>query len=90
MPAKDPLNESDCIEGNTLCRFCLGKLATLDNPFICPCKCTGSVRYIHLKCLQNWINSMMKYKAQNGVTLYYWKTMKCELCKVYYKSKCSP
>ena len=26
-----------------------------DNPFIFPCKCKGSMKYIHKKCLTNWI-----------------------------------
>lgn len=26
-------------------------------------------------------------KAQNGVKLYYWKSMKCELCKTNYKTQ---
>lgn len=45
------LNDSDMIDGTLSCRVCFSKLATMDNPFICPCKCTGSIRYIHLKCL---------------------------------------
>ena len=28
-----------------------------DNPLITPCKCAGSVRYVHQNCLQKWIKS---------------------------------
>lgn len=51
LDEKNKLNDSGCIEGTVSCRVCLSKLATVDNPFISPCKCIGSVRFIHLKCL---------------------------------------
>jgi hypothetical protein len=37
------------------CRFCLETDTTLTNPLISPCSCTGSVKYIHQKCLYKWI-----------------------------------
>lgn len=51
MDEKNKLNDSECIDGNVSCRICLSKLSTVDNPFISPCKCIGSVKFIHLKCL---------------------------------------
>ena len=51
MEEKNKLNDSGCIDGHIACRICLSKLATVENPFISPCKCIGSIRYIHLKCL---------------------------------------
>ncbi|CAD8185607.1 unnamed protein product [Paramecium pentaurelia] len=86
MEERNKLNDSDFIESQVQCRFCLSKLATLENPFISPCKCAGSIKFVHLKCLQNWLNSQLKKKEQNGVTLYYWRSMKCELCKIAYKT----
>ncbi|CAK92906.1 unnamed protein product (macronuclear) [Paramecium tetraurelia] len=86
LDEKNNLNDSEFVEGQVQCRFCLSKLAKFENPFISPCKCAGSIKYIHLKCLQSWINSQLKTKTQNGVTLYYWKSMKCELCKTMYKT----
>lgn len=35
------------------CRICLEEEETDDN-FIVPCKCNGSVKYIHRKCLDMW------------------------------------
>jgi len=37
------------------CRFCWGNESTEDNPCIVPCKCSGSVGFIHYNCLKNWL-----------------------------------
>lgn len=34
------------------CRICLGDNDEPDNPFITPCKCDGTMKCIHIKCLQ--------------------------------------
>lgn len=41
------------------CRICLEEEEDLKlgNPFITPCKCTGSMGYIHLKCLRDWTDA---------------------------------
>jgi E3 ubiquitin-protein ligase DOA10 len=36
------------------CRICLDESDTPENPFISPCKCDGSMKFIHLTCLQEW------------------------------------
>lgn len=36
------------------CRFCLDTEIDLFNPMIAPCACRGSVRYVHVQCLQRW------------------------------------
>ena len=35
-----------------ICRICLEKESFSGNPLVCPCSCSGSIRAIHLKCLQ--------------------------------------
>ena len=40
-----------------LCRICLESTEIAINPFITPCKCSGSLRLIHLDCLKEWLNS---------------------------------
>ena len=37
------------------CRFCLEPTTTRENPFIEPCSCSGTVRYVHTNCLRRWI-----------------------------------
>mmetsp|Transcript_23640 Transcript_23640/g.23391 ORF Transcript_23640/g.23391 Transcript_23640/m.23391 type:complete len:180 (+) Transcript_23640:36-575(+) len=36
----------------TTCRICFGESEGSENPLISPCSCTGSVKFIHLRCLQ--------------------------------------
>ena len=60
------------------CRYCLSD----ENPeqLIDPCKCEGSMRFVHQKCLEDWIingnrsNSQQIDRTNN--TFY----MKCEIC----------
>ena len=39
------------------CRICLEEAEELRNPLITPCKCIGSVRFIHMNCLREWLVS---------------------------------
>ena len=37
------------------CRICLGDENEEEtNPLISPCRCAGSMQYIHLNCLKKW------------------------------------
>ena len=45
------------LESGKACRICLDDTQEEDNPFIIPCKCSGSMRFIHLKCLREWLDS---------------------------------
>jgi len=46
----DPIRQTNVIG----CRFCFEPTLAPNDPLITPCKCTGSVRYIHLQCLKQW------------------------------------
>ena len=47
-------------EGGTeeipICRICWFATTEADNPLLNSCQCSGSVRFIHLKCLMNWLS----------------------------------
>lgn len=45
------------VESGKACRICLDDAEEEDNPFITPCKCAGSMRFIHLNCLKEWYDS---------------------------------
>jgi len=45
------------LESGKACRICLDDMEEEDNPFITPCKCAGSMKFIHLKCLREWLDS---------------------------------
>jgi len=66
------------------CRICLAEDAENDNPFISPCHCAGTMKLVHIKCLQHWLSSKLQTKQNGAVTTYYWKTFECELCKFAY------
>ncbi|ODV89820.1 hypothetical protein CANCADRAFT_144289 [Tortispora caseinolytica NRRL Y-17796] len=48
------------------CRICRGE-ALPDDPLYYPCKCTGTIKYVHETCLKEWLE-------HSG------KPAKCELC----------
>ena len=70
-------------ESGRVCRICLEDEEDFQsgNPFITPCKCMGSMKYIHLKCLREWTDSKKQFLEQDGIVSYYWENLNCELCK---------
>ena len=40
-----------------LCRICLSEEGTTEDPFISPCSCAGTMKFIHLNCLREWLAS---------------------------------
>lgn len=49
--ATEPDRETIADKGDLACRICLGDGDEEDNPFITPCKCDGTMKCIHVKCL---------------------------------------
>ena len=63
------------------CRICLSDCYEDDDPLITPCKCLGSLKYIHLRCLKEWLNSKVTMKFTESYTYISWDKLECELCK---------
>ncbi|XP_074647464.1 E3 ubiquitin-protein ligase MARCHF8-like isoform X2 [Tubulanus polymorphus] len=63
--------------GADICRICHCE-SEPDSPLISPCLCSGSLKYVHQMCLQQWIKSA--------------DTKSCELCKYVFvmKAKVKP
>lgn len=57
------------------CRICAG--GEEDGPLISPCKCSGSMSYIHPECLQKWIE-------QRPNTAQGEEALVCEVCHTRY------
>jgi hypothetical protein len=86
-------NESD----DALCRICWGVegedadgqiLEEGDiNPLISPCKCSGSMGHIHLKCLRGWLGTKRTRKEHKKQIILKFKKLDCELCKVNFPFK---
>lgn len=66
------------------CKYCWGTDSSLDNPCIVPCKCSGSVGFIHFKCLKNWLDLKVTPKQTGNIKSLYWRSFECELCKHAY------
>ena len=49
-----------------ICRICHCESET-QNPLLTPCYCSGSLKYVHQSCLQQWLTAS--------------ETTSCELCK---------
>ncbi|RMZ81668.1 hypothetical protein DV737_g2379, partial [Chaetothyriales sp. CBS 132003] len=57
-------------DGADYCRICRGE-ASPDQPLFYPCKCSGSIRYVHQDCLMEWLAHSKKKH--------------CELCKTPFR-----
>jgi len=68
------------------CRICLSDGTEPGDPFFSPCNCAGTMKYIHVKCLQRWLKSKLHTKISPNSNSVYWKTLECELCKTTYPS----
>ena len=66
-----------------ICRICYNEEDDKNNPLVQPCNCSGSMKYVHLKCLKHWINtrSCVKIESNSIFSSYLIKPVECELCK---------
>lgn len=56
------------------CRFCLHSNEDIIDPLICPCKCNGTVKYVHRECMKKWRHYAPDPKHKTH----------CQLCKCAY------
>ena len=61
---------------NHECRFCLMNEKSTSNPFISPCKCTGSGKYVHRLCLSKWRKTDLRLNQE----------LTCPICLSNYDS----
>ena len=71
--------EKETIE-KIYCRFCYQEESTISNPLICPCKCKGSMKYIHYSCLKKSIMQKIQVRKEKYFDLYFFKSYHCEIC----------
>eukprot|EP01017_Pseudomicrothorax_dubius_P021837 TRINITY_DN2348_c0_g1_i1.p1 TRINITY_DN2348_c0_g1~~TRINITY_DN2348_c0_g1_i1.p1 ORF type:complete len:249 (-),score=38.60 TRINITY_DN2348_c0_g1_i1:80-826(-) len=55
------------------CRICMDLGDDPNQEMVIPCKCTGSIKYVHVNCLKQWIKSK--------------QSLVCEICHRPYKNK---
>ena len=79
------LKENINSKKSRICRICyLEEESELENPLVQPCKCSGSLKYIHLKCLKHWImtRSCQKVEDAEFCSVFLFKEVECEICKM--------
>ena len=66
------VKDTSSIKSEKICRIC--HCGVEDEQFISPCKCSGSLGFIHQSCLQSWLNIAGKTNRKQ-----------CELCHYDFK-----
>ena len=69
---------------NDVCRICFNNTNIKENPLFAPCNCTGTMKFIHHRCLKVWLNSKLNFQPTPQLYLYRWKSFECEICKTIY------
>ena len=81
------LHNSKSEQQTNVCRICLGEDEPTSNELICPCKCDGTMKHIHIACLKEWLNSKKLVYNGEKVRSFFWKALECELCKTAFETK---
>lgn len=74
------LEDSDEEEGD-LCRICQMGEESSSNPLIQPCRCTGSLQYVHQECIKRWLLSKI---GSGNHRLLIWVQLLQILCLINY------
>jgi E3 ubiquitin-protein ligase MARCH6 len=65
-----PVNEDNSTIENDTCRICRSE-GSVEEPLFYPCKCSGSIKFVHQECLLEWLSHSHKKH--------------CELCKTPFR-----
>ena len=77
-------NNSESSKTKYLCRICYSSESNINNPLISPCKCNGSMQYIHYNCLKQCIEAKIQKKEDENFKFFIWNNFECEICKCEY------
>jgi len=62
------------------CRLCYQEESNISDPLLSPCKCNGSMKYIHFSCLKKSIKQKIQIRKEDNCDLYFFKSYCCEIC----------
>ena len=62
------------------CRLCYQEESNISDPLLSPCKCNGSMKYIHFSCLKRSIKQKIQMRKEENCDLYFFKSYCCEIC----------
>ena len=83
-PDDESINSNKISSSRPTCRICYLSNSDRENPLITPCKCSGSMKYIHFKCLKHCIEVNLIKKIEQNYKYYNWKNYSCEICREEY------
>ncbi|KAJ1355903.1 hypothetical protein KIN20_013476 [Parelaphostrongylus tenuis] len=69
---------SVCSSSIALCRICHTECESTRDPFVSPCRCSGSLLYVHRSCLVHWLELSTRKMVPSP---------RCELCGYNYKRR---
>lgn len=72
---------SSATKGQQFCRVCLSDDSIDGNPMVSVCKCIGTLRFLHVVCLQEWMKTRLIMKKSEDSLFSLWRALECELCK---------
>jgi len=75
------INENKSIQ---TCRICFNGKSNESDPLISPCKCSGSMSYIHFYCLKQCLNVKVIKTSTDHCVYYNLKNYECEICLAEY------
>lgn len=67
------MNPAEAEEDERCCKICQGTRAFTE-PLLSPCKCSGTIEYVHESCLQEWLNTKNADEKP-----------RCEVCSTEYR-----
>jgi hypothetical protein len=68
-------------DSNVSCRVCFSSSNGSCNPLLSLCLCAGTMKFIHLDCIRQWLKGKITTRQIGSTLSYYWKQLSCELCK---------
>ena len=77
-------NELNNCNQKPYCRLCYQTESSISDPLISPCKCSGSMKYIHLSCLKNSIKLKYHKKSEAYYDIFLFQNYSCEICLSMY------
>ncbi|KAH6948591.1 hypothetical protein HPB50_025187 [Hyalomma asiaticum] len=70
----DEAYSSEAVIGSAMCRICHG--GDEEEPLVSPCKCSGTIRFVHVSCIEKWLNQ--------------WNVDICDLCGERFQMAAQP
>lgn len=69
-------SEGSIVSKSAICKICLSEEEDSENdPLITPCSCSGTMKYMHLSCLKEWMKSKVRKVETDNCKTYVWENL---------------